>query len=1535
MSDNMIELNKVLNTISKSDNICFFPLRLETHFRKTEISKQLCVRVIPDEILLDYHREGLNAEELEDGKKFWMQWYIASGSSRREYDAWLKLCAKYPIARAAWICRCTKLNDFDDYKKYGSKFSHRPYPEISVIESACENIYKTLGCFSIDEDGISASAEAFQNSVVELFKSIKNDLDLIDKSLMVGSEIVDYLYDAIFGMADYLKRRLDVFTGIYEKFSNLKDNVSFDQLFKKDIQAMNDLSYRLDDFVKKFKDSRITLLSLVDKLTQSMDKAGAFTKCKVLPKKNFEIPEATMLPDRFVFIGEAVDSAHIVVETYKKDFLYGVDKNIKLSIDPNGESKYKADSITGKLTVDPSVQWMFDYETAVRAGMAFTLNIPDKVKGFNYIYVFGVKSKTSNANDLNDLFNGHNYFGESLRLMNPRISTNIVDGDVPENDDDAEKRSRYKIEVDDCINFELLMSRPKENNDAENISELLCCDYSSCWNRVVNYDLSTESKNKYVYACLWDKLAKTYKIDDQNEYLKDFFVNYVRASGKYPSIRVGNLPYGILPISYFEKLRETLSSPNSFICDLFDDLLNLKKKWDVLSTRVPNPSNLKGVDASKDYLEMAGQTPYSISYIQRKEIESCLIEKNTPQISLLKGILQTFVEKGGRAGQPIQDSDEVYDINKSEFVRYLIDEKICPEADAVNYVAEFIDLFTYRLDAWLSGIVNYVLDPKNGVKQSNNNKTQLGAYGWIFDLNEKAGSSSKECDDHFILAPSIQHALSAAVLRSAYLGSKSSDTDSHVCVNLSSMRARQALKLVDGIRSGMSMSVVLGCDLERYLHDAALHGGNACSAEMDRFIYPLRKLFPQLVNFDAEDSRAESYVMQVINGEALLETIINHEEWTWSCPVHNWLEDHLFDEKMAWLRDDELKMDENQRNVFFNIVERLMDSYDALNDLLLSEGVHRLVMGDQASFYAIGNFMANGEGGLPDPEILKTPSEHVVISHKAGMILPQQKEPSEKEIKKIKAFKLVEPSLDAWIESLVGGMEKIVFFVKFGKDTLKECSLGEIGVSASEYLYLSAYPSTFVNYLKAQWCLKNKSMYSGEVFILESADDAEIPCSAGCLSLEEDSIRIQTIRSLLKKSRGMLPSDWNTDVQENKDDEDSIDKEDLAKRVSNLVAKANVLLNSLDKWIASNSVLSDLGEEQVFKGQFNNEQVNLAYGYLCDCVEMGMVNSFVSFNTNAYMDELDAIDQFKECEQSTLIQEDLFNMVKSARDELKRRIEECSESIGLAKDEIVNSSSEKIIESVQKLTLKNVKIFPKFKLTYENLEFGTFKKKTNVYSFVKDENGEFDSFVKKGIKNYSINLNADTFYQWQDEVAEVRDGMKDVHNLSMAQMALDGKSLDASVFQTTTVIAKNEKNECNAELKCLEGYWLGVPVTDEGELRDADSLVLYNVSDFESKKSIVGFIFDGWLEYIPYKKHNAGLVFRCDKPDAEAPQTLLVAVNPNLRSNYVARWDVDSVVGILDTTRQMMMNRAVDPDSIYNDDELSKIFPLFSSKILN
>src|SRR5690606_29432124 len=71
----------------------------------------------------------------------------------------------------------------------------------------------------------------------------------------------------------------------------------------------------------------------------------------------------------------------------------------------------------------------------------------------------------------------------------------------------------------------------------------------------------------------------------------------------------------------------------------------------------------------------------------------------------------------------------------------------------------------------------------------------------------------------FVHAPSMNHATAAALLRSGYLTHATPADPDALAVNLSSARVRRARYLIDGIRNGQSLEVLLGVQFERGLHD--------------------------------------------------------------------------------------------------------------------------------------------------------------------------------------------------------------------------------------------------------------------------------------------------------------------------------------------------------------------------------------------------------------------------------------------------------------------------------------------------------------------------------------------------------------------------------------------------------------------------------------------------------------------------------------------------------------------------------------------
>jgi hypothetical protein len=219
---------------------------------------------------------------------------------------------------------------------------------------------------------------------------------------------------------------------------------------------------------------------------------------------------------------------------------------------------------------------------------------------------------------------------------------------------------------------------------------------------------------------------------------------------------------------------------------------------------------------------------------------------------------------------------------------------------------EHVDCCSYRLDAWLLGLVHYQLaamrNLQDGVDAPSTKGIYLGAYAWLEEVRPEnkvlapadladpdlvkvfAGAGEPplvrdSANQGYIHAPSLNQAVAAAVLRNGYLSNAGAANRQTMAVNLTSERVRTALALLEGIRGGQSLGALLGYQFERGLHDR--HN----LAEVDQFILDLRQAFPlranRLASTREEDAIEKLEARNVIDGLALVSQIRTSGEKTY------------------------------------------------------------------------------------------------------------------------------------------------------------------------------------------------------------------------------------------------------------------------------------------------------------------------------------------------------------------------------------------------------------------------------------------------------------------------------------------------------------------------------------------------------------------------------------------------------------------------------------------------------------------------------
>ncbi len=310
--------------------------------------------------------------------------------------------------------------------------------------------------------------------------------------------------------------------------------------------------------------------------------------------------------------------------------------------------------------------------------------------------------------------------------------------------------------------------------------------------------------------------------------------------------------------------------------------------------------------------------------------------------------------------------------------------------------AEHIDVCSYRWDAWTLGLVNerlHQLRRPNGDAAARRQGLYLGAFGWIEGLKpdpaawpepslgeeatrifQKPGETRLQRDPAnggHVLAPSLNHAVTAAVLRSGYLQNATPGTPSLLAVDLSSSRVRIALQFIEGIRNGQPLGALLGYQLERRLHD------RHAEAEMDRFIYQIRKAFPLMAKRIAEsvEAGADTASIQsvearnVCDGMLLLEHVRGSEvktyPWGKSLDPAGPTEQGIIDQEVA---------------VLFEI-------QDAIADVAVGESIHQVMIGNAERGAAAMDAYSKG-GFPPEPDVVTTPRTGLSVTHRVGLHLP-------------------------------------------------------------------------------------------------------------------------------------------------------------------------------------------------------------------------------------------------------------------------------------------------------------------------------------------------------------------------------------------------------------------------------------------------------------------------------------------------------------------------------------------------------------------
>lgn len=852
--------------------------------------------------------------------------------------------------------------------------------------------------------------------------------------------------------------------------------------------------------------------------------------------------------------------------------------------------------------------------------------------------------------------------------------------------------------------------------------------------------------------------------------------------------------------------------------------------------------------------------------------------------------------------------DEAYS-SASSAVPDLIDfkdslEKIkdLPTARLERGFAEHVDLCSYRLDAWMNGMVNQRLESQ----QNNEKGLFLGAFGLLENLapdtnfpgihvvevdangNELTNTSSEVTDNFvykgtgspsvvlerdvdngkvrvaprinssnqgYIHTPSINHAVTAAILRAGYLSHQdSATTDDTLSVNLTSKRVRRALYYLEGLRNGQTLPSLLGYRLEREIHEKSL----------DQYILDLRLEYPLVAGKTIDTSSSTS----IENIEA--RNVIDALALANAYEINNNILDSI------------PSISTNDKSEIYTIIDQLMNDIDAISDLMLSESVYQMAKGNSERSGAV--LKALGEGNpIQEPEIVETPRSGNVLTHRFGIQFDSSETGPIKWTATGTARSFAEPALNGWLATQLPAAANIIFDVT-ADDISVPVYLDDLMIEPIDFIHIIGSEGTEkdVNELSSRILYYVKSLptvaYDSTVKINYLIKSSLLPPPDQYLnnfySLLQLFPLIKSIKNLIGSGRPWESEDYllAADASVGIETDTTIPSPDpdttltTIKQLELVIGSSNTTFdNSLFKVIASLSLKITEIEALTTITTANQTLFNDANDLLIDAANFGVST---------------AVPVLNEVITTTILRDQFIVLLEAVKTKLNLKINDVNSvltSISTSPD--LNTTNERLAEAGQILFGKDFKVYPKFQM---------------LNSDQIEQNRTNSSFLSLGLEL--------PVEKWIQGASKVRSKVLNYQKFRLFSDAL---------------LKENKQYVRVAQIPAIDGNdkWLGIEISENyTPAGDTLSVVMETPPDTIGNSTIrqSGIFIDEWVETIPEKNIQTGVAMNFDQPNNEAPNSLILAVTPE----ETGSWEWDDLMDTLNETLNMAKKRAVEPDHI-------------------
>jgi hypothetical protein len=862
-------------------------------------------------------------------------------------------------------------------------------------------------------------------------------------------------------------------------------------------------------------------------------------------------------------------------------------------------------------------------------------------------------------------------------------------------------------------------------------------------------------------------------------------------------------------------------------------------------------------------------------------------------------------------------------------------------------LVEHLDCCAYRLDAWETGLFSERLHAqRSGGGQERGSGIYLGAFGWVEDLKptpkvflrpEDLPASLRPQDAAPILeedgqggymhAPSINHAAACALLRNAYLSHSRAGNAEIFSVNLSSERIRRAETVLEGMRNGQPIEALLGYQFERGLHDLTSESaarGDVPVLELNEFIAPYRQAFP----FDSREipQAGTGPVSEtvppysVVNGLKLSAATLTAADGY----------------GLGVLLPTAQQPNGSQGAAILATRDALLDTLDAVKDLLTAENAYQLVQGNFDRVAAVS--LAQKEARIPPAlQVVDTPrGSEFTFTNRVTLhfddLDPAASASNPWPAVPMTPRAIAEPGMNAWIATVLGLAPDRVLCNAYWIAPASPATRHDEQTMSLEDLQLQ--PIDLVSMIGGndQRLRPERSQGSTELetrIIYFYRRTFGIPPERSVIVDFNPAVPVaissvaqlmplaQRVRALVGECRPLDARDFlpaaggkATTVRVDKKNPAGYDVVELHTRVSSARTALTALADALDGPTAPPigvTLLHDpatAADDEAVAGTLGDAFAALAEAGIdfTDTAALDVVFSTLHAEslsvTLRHVADFGISDAFPS--EADLTDDGARRALLSRARRIARRLRGGDKSVlKRADDLLASATADKTIDDQVKAILSSgqaifgdgFRLLPDF-VCYNETDL----------ALADGSRTQLLSHAVAGTPGLTARGVVD---EWLQGLARVRPRLYTWEVIRMLADALGDAALEMRPAQVPFRIKDS---------------WLAVGFPEKDPLhpekpfgisRDTLSIVAHGSAAFQAGAQR-GLLVDEWTEEIPSAGENTGITFRFNRPNAVPPQTLLLAVTPD----ETGAWDWDDLVGIVNDTLQRAKRRAVEPSRL-------------------